>query len=73
MLDEHSEHIDATTENSMVKVDRKQILEHESLSGDENKDEPDVYDINVLAWDAPVSALHLAIANGHTGTVKTLV
>jgi ankyrin repeat protein len=39
----------------------------------EAKDDPDIYDVNVLAWDAPVSALHLAVANGHTDVVKVLV
>jgi hypothetical protein len=29
--------------------------------------------VNVLAWDAPVSPLHLAITNGHIDVVKVLV
>ena len=72
MLDEKSENADATTEGSIIKIDRKK-QEHENLPDDANDDEPDVYDVNVLAWDAPVSALHLAIANGHTDVVKVLV
>ncbi|KAF2849331.1 ankyrin repeat protein-like protein [Plenodomus tracheiphilus IPT5] len=73
MLDDESAHVDATTENSVIKIDRKQDQQHETLPEDENQDEPDVYDINVLAWDTPVSALHLAVANGHVETVKILV
>lgn len=73
MLDDETDHVDATTENSVVKIDRKQTQQHENLPEDENQDEPDVYEVNVLAWDIPVSALHLAIANGHVETVKVLV
>jgi len=73
MLDDESEHADATTEGSVIKIDRKKTQEHENLPDDAKEDEPDVYDVNVLAWDAPVSALHLAIANGHTDVVKVLV
>jgi ankyrin repeat protein len=74
MLDDESENVDATTENSIVKIDRKESADnHENLPENASDDEPDVYDIDVLAWDTPVSALHLAIANGHTNVVKTLV
>ncbi len=73
MLDEESENADATTEGSAIKIDRKKLQDHENLPDDANVDEPDVYDVNVVAWDAPVSALHLAIANGHTDVVRTLV
>lgn len=74
MLDDESENVDATTENSIVKIDRKGTADtHENLPENASNDEPDVYDVNVLAWDAPVSALHLAIANGHTNVVRTLV
>ena len=71
--DDESEDADATTEGSVIKIGHKKTQEHENLPEDANDDEPDVYDANVLAWDAPVSALHLAIANGHTDVVKILV
>ncbi|PWY78097.1 ankyrin [Aspergillus sclerotioniger CBS 115572] len=35
--------------------------------------EPDIYDINVVAWDTPTSALHLAMLNGHVDVVDELV
>jgi ankyrin repeat protein len=74
MLDDQTENVGAeTTENSIVKIDRKQTQEHENLPEDDNDDEPDIYDINVLAWDVPVSALHLAITNGHKEVVQLLV
>ncbi|KAI4673784.1 uncharacterized protein J4E84_010929 [Alternaria hordeiaustralica] len=73
LLDDESDNADATTEGSVIKIDPKKSEDHDNLPDDANDDEPDVYDVNVVAWDAPVSALHLAIANGHTDVVKTLV
>jgi ankyrin repeat protein len=74
MLDGQTDDVGAeTTENSIVRIDRKQAPEHENLPEDDNDDEPDIYDINILAWDVPVSALHLAIANGHREVVQLLV
>ncbi|EPS32748.1 hypothetical protein PDE_07708 [Penicillium oxalicum 114-2] len=40
---------------------------------EENDLDPDVYDINVTAWDNLASPLHLAILHGHVETVKELV
>jgi ankyrin repeat protein len=58
---------------SFVKVDHgKPETEGENLPEDDNMDEPDFYDVNVLAWDTKVSPLHLAIVNGHTEAVKEL-
>lgn len=63
------------TSGSFVKV------EPESADGDvldnlpqnENELEPDIYDINVIAWDSQTSALHLAVINGHVDVVEELV
>ncbi|KAG6005267.1 hypothetical protein E4U21_000304 [Claviceps maximensis] len=38
----------------------------------DSEDEPDYYQIDVLAWDTPCSPLHLAIVEGHEETVKLL-
>jgi ankyrin repeat protein len=74
MVDDESENGDATTENSVIKIDRNKPDDtHETLPDNAKDDEPDVYDVNVLAWDVPVSALHLAIANGHKDVVRVLV
>jgi hypothetical protein len=74
MLDDISDNADATTENSIVRIDRNKSEDnHENLPDNPSEDEADVYDIDVLAWDVPVSALHLAIANGHTRAVQILV
>jgi ankyrin repeat protein len=40
---------------------------------EENELDPDIYDINVPAWDNLASPLHLAILHGHLETVEELV
>lgn len=39
----------------------------------EDSEDPDVYDINVIAWDYGLSPLHLAILNGHVDIIQLLV
>lgn len=39
---------------------------------EDKEDGPDFYDINVVAWDSPCSALHFAIICGHEEVVKLL-
>ncbi|KAI1811479.1 ankyrin repeat protein [Poronia punctata] len=39
---------------------------------DDNRDEPDFYKIDAVAWDSNCSALHLAIVGGHCDVVKLL-
>lgn len=62
----------AMTEGSFVKVADKKGSDEDALDGDDDS-EPDVYDVNVFAWDTPVSPLHLAIIGGHTEVIKTLI
>lgn len=75
MMDDvdEDEHADATTEGSIINVRSEKKEEENNMPIDDNEDEPDVYDVNVLTWDTPVSPLHLAIANGHVEVVKLLV
>lgn len=61
---------DDETEGSFVKVERGLESKDEMA---EDKDEPDVYDVNVLAWDSPLSPLHLAIIAGHLDMVDLLI
>lgn len=67
--------IASTTTGSFVKIKKQD----ENKAGDDdlpegtNELEPDVYDINVLAWDNKTSPLHLAILHGHVEVVEELV
>ncbi|KAK3310531.1 uncharacterized protein B0T15DRAFT_481869 [Chaetomium strumarium] len=58
---------------SFVKVGKKEAEPLDDPLAEDDDDEPDFYDINVLAWDTPCSALHYAIIEGHTEVVITLV
>ncbi|KAL1880820.1 hypothetical protein VTK73DRAFT_4990 [Phialemonium thermophilum] len=49
---------------------KSSLDETEALEGSE--DEPDIYDVNVVAWDMPLSALHYAIISGHEEVVRLL-
>lgn len=60
----------STTTGSFVKVKKDQS--NEDLILDESDDDPDYYQIDVLAWDVPCSPLHLAIAGGREDAVKLL-
>ncbi|EOD46043.1 putative ankyrin repeat protein [Neofusicoccum parvum UCRNP2] len=55
----------STTTGSYIKVKKDEEQQEGDNLPEDDEDEPDVYDINVLAWDTPSSALHLAIFNGH--------
>lgn len=45
----------------------------EGIPEEGSLDDPDVYDINVIAWDYGLSPLHLAILNGHLDVIELLV
>jgi ankyrin repeat protein len=47
------------------------MCQQESFLEDSLED-PDIYDINVIAWDFGLSPLHLALLNGHLGVVELL-
>ena len=61
----------AITEGSFVNIKNKSA--DEDALDDAEDTEPDVYDVNVVAWDTPVSALHLAILGGHMEVIEALV
>ncbi|KAL1965133.1 hypothetical protein VTN77DRAFT_6046 [Rasamsonia byssochlamydoides] len=66
----------SVTTGSFVKIEKRRKngdTGTDNVPEDANQDEPDVYDINVLAWDNPTSPLHLAILNGHVEMVDELV
>lgn len=58
---------------SFVKVGKKDAAPSDDLVLEDDEEEPDFYDINVLAWDTPCSALHFAIIEGHVEVVKLMV
>lgn len=39
---------------------------------EDKEDDPDFYDVNVVAWDSPCSAVHFAIICGHDEVVRLL-
>ena len=71
MEDAESDKVTTMTDGSFVKV------KHEASQGETIPDSDnlgaDVYDVNVLAWDSPVSPLHLAILEGHVPVIELLV
>ena len=68
------ENMDATTENSIVNIKLSGHRDDEqALANGEREEEPDIYMIDVVAWDVAVSPLHLAIAKGHVDVVRCLV
>ncbi|KAF2226404.1 hypothetical protein BDZ85DRAFT_287453 [Elsinoe ampelina] len=72
--EDDSDDVGATSDGSYVRVRQKPTAaDQTNVPEDDDTEEPDVYDVNVTSWDVPVSALHLAIANGHFHTVKLLV
>lgn len=68
--DEDSDSNDGVTEGSFVKVREK---DHDVDPLAEDKDDPDVFDVDVLAWDNPLSPLHLAILAGHIEVIDLLI
>ncbi|ORY09194.1 ankyrin repeat protein [Clohesyomyces aquaticus] len=63
----------STTTGSYVKVKEEEKKKADGPLPEDEEDEPDFYDINVLAWDTQCSPLHLAILHGHVDVVKELV
>ncbi|KAI1288909.1 ankyrin repeat protein [Xylaria venustula] len=58
---------------SFIKVDGKEDSKAaEAIPLDDDQDDPDVYQIDAVAWDSKCSALHLAILGGHCEVVKLL-
>ena len=74
MDDAASDESTTMTDGSFVKISPQA---DESAKGEtmpeDNDEDPDVYDVGVLAWDSPVSPLHLAILNGQIEVIEVLV
>ncbi|KAL4985434.1 hypothetical protein BDW68DRAFT_179718 [Aspergillus falconensis] len=63
----------SNTTGSFVKITKEQDDDRATVPDDADELDPDIYDINVLAWDNKASPLHLAILNGHVAVVDELV
>lgn len=70
--DDESDESHTMTEGLFVKVRPVNSEEGQTMLDDKHRDELNVYDVNILAWDSPVSPLHLAILGGHTDVIETL-
>lgn len=70
---DEDEDMDATTEHSMVHIKEHKSGADANVLPEDDEDEPDIYDVNVTAWDVPASPLHFAIVNGHVDVVRCLV
>lgn len=66
---------DSNTSTSYVKVEKDETDQvgptHDAI--EENDSQPDIYDINAIAWDSLASPLHFAILHGHVDAVRMLV
>jgi ankyrin repeat protein len=72
--DEDSDHEDSDqmTDGSFVKI-AEDASTSSNLPDEEDAGEPDVYVVDVLAWDSPLSPLHLAIMGDHVDCIEELV
>lgn len=64
---------ESTLTESFYKIDPNEAVTEQYNPDDSNDLEPDVYNVNVVAWDSSTTALHLAILNGHAEVVEELV
>ncbi len=64
---------DSVTQGSFIKIQKPEEDGKNGAIPEEDDSTPDVYDVNILAWDTAVSPLHLAIMNGHVEVIETLV
>ncbi|KAF3482235.1 ankyrin repeat protein [Arthroderma uncinatum] len=56
-----------------VKKDDAEQVEEDNVPDDDKASEPDIIDINAIAWDSQASPLHIAIIHNHPDVVKELV
>ncbi|KAF3900224.1 Ankyrin repeat-containing domain [Trichophyton interdigitale] len=56
-----------------IKKEDVKMGNEETIPDDIDESEPDIIDINTVAWDCHATPLHLAIVHGHVEVVKELV
>lgn len=69
---EEEDENDSIATGSFVKIEKAKEAADEGVP-DDSEEDPDVYEIDVIAWDYGLSPLHLAILNGHLDIVDLLV
>lgn len=70
--DDGSEDSQILIEGPFVKISSEKFGQGGIILKAEDQDKPDVYNVDVLAWDLRVSALHLATLGGHVDVIETL-
>ncbi|KAF2757357.1 ankyrin repeat protein [Pseudovirgaria hyperparasitica] len=71
-LDTDDEDEISLTTGSFVKV-RPDTSKVDNLLDEESREDPDIYNVDVLAWDSNASPLHFAVIGGHVEVVKELI
>ena len=61
------------TQGSFVKITVGDPKGESIPDSETESQDPDIYDVNVLAWDAPISPLHLAILEDHVPVIEQLI
>lgn len=69
--DDDDESEGRTTQGSFVVVGGGSVKMHDALEDDEN--EPDILEVDAVAWDTGAAALHFAICGGFLNTVRLLI
>lgn len=74
-LDSDDDKDEVMTMGSFVKVEKddKTKIAQEGALEEDSTDDPDIYEIDVIAWDYGLSPLHMAILNGHLDIIELLV
>ncbi|KAL2074939.1 hypothetical protein VTL71DRAFT_8719 [Oculimacula yallundae] len=63
---------DSMTMGSFVKITEDKGNSEDDMPEDDSE-EPDILDVDIIAWDYGLSPLHLAILNGHAEIIELLV
>lgn len=70
---EEEDENDSMVTGSFVKIDKAKKEAADEGVPEDSEEDPDVYEIDVIAWDYGLSPLHVAILNGHLDIVDLLV
>ncbi|KAI1269144.1 ankyrin repeat protein [Xylariaceae sp. FL1019] len=71
--DSSEDGVQSMATGSFVKVGKTNTKGDDAVPLDDDKNDPDFYKLEAVAWDSKCSALHLAILGGHVDVVRLLV